>query len=181
MIEGATVLHAGISLISWFIVRKEDGVVKDLVAMLIDLAKQKDQLILRLTVLVHFTTVIKEIVQVEGGGALILRILTLLCNNAGTSRPLPSSSSSSSSLDMLACHYSLRELSTWNLIPENLKERVTRLLQTNTDVNDKYIIPLNVQAKTEEWETIASQFHHRFLHDVWTSDEYMYVLLFMID
>ena len=165
--EESTVVHAGLVLISWFSSCHVEGLVKDLTSMLIDISKHKEHLVIRLTLFSNLSTIVPSFIEKEKTlSSLVIRIITLLCNNAMYSGVMVTSP-----LVAAACNHSLQVLLKANCLSDQMKGRAMKILQNNMEENKRYFI--FTKEGRSNWEEVMKSLQEKLMREVRSNEEYM--------
>lgn len=155
--EEATVIHAGVSLSSWFLLHEQKEIGRDIILIACQLAKQSNDT-LRLVTFCSFPQLIRI-----SDASLRIRLVNLLCNASSYSGPCVTSS-----LLPIVCNWSLIEVSREGMLPTTLQERVTKILKGNEENNQNYLFDIysdefNMEKLFQKWRN-RETFHS---YDEW--------------
>ena len=164
--EESTVIHAGLILVSWFSSHHIELLVKDIISMMSNLAKHKEHLSIRLTLFSNIPLIISSIDKETHLASLVIRMITLLCNNAAYSGVM-----ATSSLLVAACNHSLHVLLKANRLSDQMKGRAMKILQNNAEVNKQYFVTMD--GNKNQWEEVMKSFQGKLIREIRSADEYM--------
>ena len=164
--EESTVVHAGLVLISWFSSHHEEVLVKDLISMLIDLSKHKEHRTVRLTFFSNIPTMISSIGKENTFASLVIRMVTLLCNNSSYTGVM-----ATSPLVAATCNHSLQVLLNTNSLSDQMKGRAIKILQNNTETNKQYF--MSIEEDRSNLEEVMQSLQEKLIREVRNAEEYM--------